>query len=275
MKSLAARMPSLPSMPPGLDLQQLWGQNHWHQRWEVFPGVFTPGHNPVDFLCQAIGLPGDLRGQRVLDVGAWHGCFSFECERRGAEEVVALSLEDPETNGFQRLHRALNSRVRYVQQSVYSLDPKELGEFDLVLFLGVLYHLRYPLLAIDRLRTVCRGKVLIESHVIDNYFEIETWRGKKIVPLNKIHRHLSAVPLWRFYPGPELNNDPSNWFGPNIKAVQEAFTSAGFQVTVLERWGDRATFTAQPQADLRQSLKGSYEAWQAGLLFPANPSSPP
>jgi len=116
------------------DSAALFDGIHWHQHWEVSPGVFTPGRNPVAKLCDRIRLPADLRGQRVLDVGAWNGCFSFECERRGADEVVALSLEHPDENGFNRLKAILSSRVEYVRQSIYTIDPKSLGAFDLVLF---------------------------------------------------------------------------------------------------------------------------------------------
>ncbi|RME70243.1 MAG: hypothetical protein D6781_06735 [Verrucomicrobia bacterium] len=69
---------------------ELFAGIHWHQRWEIAPGLFTPGRNPVAPICDAAGLPARLDGLRVLDVGAWNGCFSFECERRGAAEVVAL-----------------------------------------------------------------------------------------------------------------------------------------------------------------------------------------
>lgn len=237
----------LPPAPPNFDLVKLLGNTPWHQRWEVFPGVFTPGVNPVAAICERIGLPDDLTGRRVLDVGAWHGCFSFECERRGAAEVVALSLEDPDAVGFTRLKAVLGSQVRYVRGSAYTLDRSELGEFDIVLFLGVLYHLHHPLLAIDRLRGVCRDLVLIETHVID-------------VP------ELARVPMWRFYPRDELNADPSNWFGPNVQAVLEAFDSAGFRTLLLERWDDRAAFCAQAAAPLGQSLRETYEAWEGNRV---------
>jgi tRNA (mo5U34)-methyltransferase len=242
------QLPVLPTAPPGFDLQCLLGNTPWHQRWEVFPGVFTPGVNPVATICDRIGLPGDLTGQRVLDVGAWHGCFSFECERRGAAEVVALSLEDPDAVGFMRLKAVLDSQVRYVRGSVYTLDRGELGEFDVVLFLGVLYHLRHPLLAIDRLRTVSRGIALIETHVIDKQ--------------GTLPADLLRVPIWRFYPHDELNADPSNWFGPNCQAVLDAFDSAGFRTLLLDQWDDRAAFCAQPAAPLALSLRETYEAWE-------------
>src|SRR5712691_5486106 len=159
-------MAPAPPAPAGLDVKQLFDGAHWHQGWEVFRGVSTPGPHPVSLLCANTQLPADLTGKRVLDVGAWNGCFSFECERRGASEVIAYSLENPEVTGFRRLKAALGSKVEYVQGSVYSLSPEKFGTFDLILFFGVLYHLRYPLLAIDRMRTVSKGDVLIETHTM-------------------------------------------------------------------------------------------------------------
>src|SRR5713226_8698296 len=111
---------------------------YWHQRWEIEPGVFTPGVNDVGMLLNAVRFPDRIDGLRVLDIGAWNGCFSFECERRGASEVVAYSLENPDESGFNRLKSLLNSRVSYIEGSVYALSPEKLGFFDVILFFGVL-----------------------------------------------------------------------------------------------------------------------------------------
>ena len=77
--------------------------------------------------CERVQLPADLTGKRVLDIGAWNGGYSFECERRGAAEVVAYSLENPDVTGFNRLKALLGSRVRYVQGSVYTLSPERVA----------------------------------------------------------------------------------------------------------------------------------------------------
>ena len=248
----------LPPAPSGFSAGSLFQGVHWHQRWELFPGVFVPGKNDVQFVFDAVQLPADLTGKRVLDVGAWNGCFSFECERRGASEVVALSLEDVAVTGFERLKQALGSKVRYVNGSVYNLSPQQFGAFDVILFFGVLYHLRYPLLAIDRLRAVCRGEVFIETHVLDRY----SWlRG-----LGFFGRFLGRnTPIWRQYREFELHReDQSNWFGPNIVAVREAFESAGFDIAHTRSWSDRAGFRARVRAVPERLLKYTYES------FPAN-----
>jgi tRNA (mo5U34)-methyltransferase len=227
----------LPLPPAEFSKDVLFEGIPWHQGWNVFEGVRLPGRNSVEELSERIQLPSDLTGKRVLDIGAWNGAFSFECERRGASEIVAFSLENPETSGFNRLKSLLGSKVRYVTGSVYNLQDYDLGTFDIVLFLGVLYHLRYPLLAVDRLRNVCAGELFIETHIIDDVAEYA---------------------IWRFYPGAELANDPSNWFGPNIPAVVTAFQTAGFEISFLDSWGARASFKATPGGSFA-AFENTYE----------------
>jgi tRNA (mo5U34)-methyltransferase len=235
----------IPTAPEDLDTEQLFGGVHWHQRWQVFRGVYTPGINPIDAMCVAMLLPLDLSGKRVLDLGAWNGCLSLECERRGADEVVAVSLEDPSRTGFLRLQQALGStRTRYRSGSVYDLNPDELGTFDIVLFCGVLYHLRYPLLALDNIRRVCRGEVFVETFVTDAQFLART-AGVNDRVRRGFLAPTESVPVWQFFRLDELHGDPSNWFGPNVTAVVEAFNSAGFDTRFLARFGpNRATFRA-------------------------------
>ena len=247
---------SLPPPPKGFSTEPLFEGVHWHQGWDIFQGVRLPGRNSVEEMCKRIQLSSDLTGKRVLDIGAWNGAFSFECERRGASEVVAFSLENPETSGFSRLKSALESKVKYVTGSVYNLYEYELGKFDVVLFLGVLYHLRYPLLAIDRLQNVCGGDLLIETHIVDE---------------------IAEYPIWRFYPGADLGNDPSNWFGPNIVAVITAFQTAGFDISLLDRWGSRASFKATPTGSItafENTYEGQSHELQSRLNLP-RPGLPP
>jgi tRNA (mo5U34)-methyltransferase len=247
--------------PEGFDRDLFFAPHRWHQRWEIFHGIFTPGINSVDQICDFIGLPKDLRGLRVLDIGAWNGCFSFECERRGALEVVALSLENSRQSGFLRIREAIGSRVvKYEQSSVYDISPDRLGSFDIVLFLGVLYHLRYPLLAIDKIRPLCEGTVFVETHVIDNHFVVRHENGTSVSTLDKCSEKLTAIPLWRFYKDDELNKgDRSNWFGPNVRGVIEGFETAGFETRLITTWGDRGAFQAISKKPLAESLEKTYE----------------
>jgi tRNA (mo5U34)-methyltransferase len=262
MPRLDERSIASPREPPaGFDPKEAFAGVHWHQSWEVFRGVVTPGLNSVQQLCGRVRLPVDLTGRRVLDIGAWNGGYSFECERRGAAEVVAYSLENPDVTGFNRLKALLGSRVRYVQGSVYTLSPEQVGEFDLILFFGVLYHLRYPLLAIDRIRCVSRGEVLIETHTLTSRHLLRGlfWPLGALSGLAAIFR---GTPLWRQYKEYELHaEDQSNWFGPNIKAVIESFETAGFSVQHLGSWdwGARSAFRAVAVPVPSRMRDGTYE----------------
>jgi tRNA (mo5U34)-methyltransferase len=254
-------MTQAPEPPAGFDPERAFAGVHWHQSWEVFRGITTPGRNSVSRLCRRVRLPADLAGKRVLDIGAWNGGYSFECERRGAGEVVAYSLENPDVTGFNRLKALLGSRVRYVQGSVYTLSPEQMGEFDLILFFGVLYHLRYPLLAMDRIRSVSCGDVLIETHTLTSWHLLRApfWLFGALFGLAAIFR---GTPLWRQYKEYELHpEDQSNWFGPNIKAVVESFETAGFSVQHLASWdwGTRSAFRAVAAPMPSRMRDGTYE----------------
>jgi tRNA (mo5U34)-methyltransferase len=222
----------------------------------MFDDVETPGTNSVEAMCDALSLPEDLSGKRVLDVGAWNGCLSFECERRGAHEVVALSPEDPDWSGFHRIRQAIGStRARYVRGSIYDLNPEELGYFDVVVCCGILYHLRYPLLGIDNLRRVCTGELFVETQVCDHYVLARGRRGLKWTRLAQAARGLAETALWQFYRLGELRGDASNWFSPTRAAVLQALESAGFEAEFLRQVTDeRATFRAKVKEGLPEFL---------------------
>lgn len=176
-------------------------------------GLRTVGiHDPLTRL-PLLGLPESLAGLSVLDVGAWDGFFAFECERRGAARVVAadyFSWHGPGWGtkaGFEMAREALGSRVEDVDVDVMDLAPERIGTFDLVLFLGVLYHLRDPLGALERVASVTRGTTILET----------------VVDCVGVSR-----PVVAFYPGQELNNDPTNWWGPNPAAVIGMLQAVGF-----------------------------------------------
>jgi tRNA (mo5U34)-methyltransferase len=239
---MSGLLKNIPAAPAGFDKDQFFSGVYWHQKWQVFRDIFTPGVNSIEQMCADLDLPENLSGKRVLDIGAWNGCLSFECERRGAREVVALGPEDPHLTGFYKLADILKSRrVSYVYGTVYDLNPSKLGYFDVVLFCGVLYHLRYPLLGIDNIRRVCKGDVYAETVVSDLQLIVQEGKTPQRVPMEELSPRLLSLPLWQFYRMNELDDDYSNWFGPNCEAVVQAFESAGFATRLLKQCG-RATF---------------------------------
>ena len=140
----------------------------WHQI-NLGDGIVTPGRNDSRKHLASIRLPEDLSGKSVLDVGTWDGFYAFEAERRGATRVVAMDSycwnRGTGKAGFDLARRALGSRVEDRQIDLLDLSPETVGTFDVVLFLGVLYHLPHPLLCLEKLASVTAEQLIVETHV--------------------------------------------------------------------------------------------------------------
>jgi tRNA (mo5U34)-methyltransferase len=235
------------------------GSRQWYHSIEIEPGLVTPGAHPLEELRQVlehVKLPASLDGLSVLDIGAWDGFFSFEAERRGAARVVAYDVTPEDYFGFSTAKALLGSKVDYVQGSVYELTREVVGTFDVVLFAAVLYHLRYPLLALDRIHDVCDGYMLLETHCLDNCVLLDDGTA---TTLERIDPRLSRIPLYRFYPANELNGDYSNWFSPNRRAIEAGLRTAGFEPTLLSEWGDRIAYKAAKVEGVPEYLQETYE----------------
>jgi tRNA (mo5U34)-methyltransferase len=218
----------------------------WHSI-DLGHGIATKGVKTRESLqseLESLRLP-DLRGKTVLDIGAWDGFFSFEAERRGARRVLALdhyiwALDFPNyrqycsdcnergvvpmpgqrtphwqpdklpgKRGYDTAHRALDSKVETMVGDFMTMDLEPLGTFDVVLFLGVLYHMENPLASLRRVASLSNGSAIIETHamVIPGYEHLE---------------------ICEFYSSNQLARDVSNWWGPNLKALEGMCRAAGF-----------------------------------------------
>jgi tRNA (mo5U34)-methyltransferase len=202
----------------------------WHEI-ELAPGIVTPGEDSNRMklpILDALGLPPDLRGKRALDIGCSDGYFSFELERRGAE-VVAIDFVPETYTGFATARKILGSGVDYRMDNVYNLTLEGYGRFDVVLFLGVLYHLRKPLAALDAIRSVMPegAQLFVGTMLIDEYFLLPDGSTTTLDAVNPL---LKDVPLWQAYPGDTLNGDFTNCFAPNRRALEAALQEAQFRV---------------------------------------------
>jgi tRNA (mo5U34)-methyltransferase len=202
----------------------------WHEI-ELAPGIVTPGDDSNRMklpILDALGLPRDLRGQRALDIGTSDGYFAFELERRGAA-VVAIDFVPETYTGFATARTILGSQAEYRMDNVYNLTPESYGAFDVVLFLGVLYHLRKPLAALDAIRSVMRegAQLFVGTMLIDEYFLLPDGSTTTLDAVNPL---LKDVPLWQFFPGDSLNGDYTNVFAPNRRALEAALAESQFRV---------------------------------------------
>lgn len=194
----------------------------WFHKIDLGHGIVTPGIDDSPAKFKLMRIPESLAGKSVLDIGAYDGFFSFEAERRGASRVLAtdhycwLGTGMGDGQGFKIAHAALQSRVEAKLIAVEDISPATVGIFDVVLFLGVLYHAPDPLRYLRAARSVCREMLILETH----YDALDYPR-----------------PAMVFYPGATLNNDPSNFWGPNVRCVAEMLKEVGFQkLTIFPPW---------------------------------------
>jgi SAM-dependent methyltransferase len=211
----------------------------WHQRLQLSKDVFSPGVNDIEALLNLTGVPDRLDGLSVLDIGTCNGGAAFIAEQRGADRVVAVDIYDPSWFGFDRLAEALDSKAEFVKASIYELPGVLAEEFDIVLCLGVLYHLRHPLLAIDSLRTLTHGRLYVETAVCTDDSKFSTSE---------------------FHPG-AYRGDSSNWFIPSERCLRDWFATSGFTVERTQVWPEddpsRALLVGTPTE--RDFLTASYE----------------
>jgi len=194
---------------------------------QTAPDHFLGDYPAVKWRRFANALPTDLQGKTVLDIGCNAGFHSIEMKRRGADRVVGIDLEDMYLEQARFAANLCGVELELRKLSVY--DVAELGErFDIVLFMGVLYHLRHPLLALD----------LIREHVVKDLFVFQSLqRGSpEVEPLQENY------PFWEYgvfeRPGfPRLHfienrfsDDQTNWWIPNRACSEAMLRSAGFEI---------------------------------------------
>ncbi len=172
-------------------------------------------------------LPPDLTGCRALDIGCNAGFYSFELARRGAE-VTAIDIEPRylEQARWAALLFGLEALLTLRQASVYELAAVR-DRFDLVCFLGVLYHLRHPLLALDVVRGVTGGTMILQTLTMPGEEVLEPPESIQLGERELMRE--SGWPVMAFIEG-QLEEDPTNWWAPSHACVEALIRSAGFRI---------------------------------------------
>lgn len=209
------------------ELRRRVGAQAWFHRIDLGHGIVTPGIDETQRKLGWLRLPESFAGKSVLDIGAWDGAFSFEAERRGASRVLAVdsvAWQEPAWGpkgfgtkaGFELAREALGSGVEDTTLGDFDeLSPQRVGTWDVVLYLGVLYHMKHPWFSLERVAGVCEDLLILETHA----------------DLLELRRPAMAI-----YPGAELNDDASNWCGPNLAALEAMLRTEGFRsVEVVHR----------------------------------------
>jgi len=194
---------------------------------QTAPDHFLGDYPTFKWRTFAHAIPDDLTGKSVLDIGCNAGFYSIEMARRGATRIVGIDSEDTYLEQARFAAEVEGFNIEFRKLSIYEVAQLE-EQFDWVLFMGVLYHLRHPLLALD----------LIHEHVARDWLVFQSMqRGSRVVP-----------PLEKDYPFEETRifdqtgfpamyfierryaHDPTNWWVPNQACVEAMLRSAGFEI---------------------------------------------
>jgi len=212
-----------------LNFSDQLAEKGWCHSFRLPDGTLIDGYNSLRNLHERYSrfpIPPNLSGTRVLDIGTWDGWFAFEAERHGAEVTAIDCIEVP---NFLEIRRQLSSRVDYRIVDLYDVPAAGLGQFDIVFFLGVLYHLKHPLLALEIVCSLTRDIALVESFVTDS----GTWQ-----------EHQGDIPTMEFYETDELGGQLDNWIGPTVGCLLALCRSAGFARVDLLHAADQSALVA-------------------------------
>jgi tRNA (mo5U34)-methyltransferase len=228
------------------ELRDHLGRMSWYHAIDFGHGVVSPGMKPLEVIDREWRMFGfdDLSSSSLLDIGGVDGAYAFRAERAGASPVAVLDHYvwsiDPDAYGrlyrrsveagttppaphetdlwdpdrlpgrwrFDTARQLLGSRVQALAGDFMDCDLAAVGTWDIVLFLGVLYHMEDPLRALRRVFAVTRRQAIIETEAV-------------VIPGH-------PEPLWRFFPHGELNHDRTNWWAPNLGALLGLVGAAGF-----------------------------------------------
>ena len=145
----------------------------FYHRIKLTENITTPGinrkqiHKNIDQIRKL-----DLKGKKVLDIGCRDGIYSFEAEKMGASEVIAID-NDISKPAVEFLIPFLNSKVQMHEMNLFDLNEKSFGKFDVIIFPGTLYHLRYPFQALKIITNILKedGILLIETAILQESFD--------------------------------------------------------------------------------------------------------
>lgn len=195
-------------------------------------GVFTaPNHFLGDFPNVkwkhiSAAIPTDLAGASVLDIGCNGGFYCLEMKKRGAGRVLGVDVDDRYLKQARFAAETLGMSIEFRKTSVYEIDRIE-GQFDIVLFMGVLYHLRYPLFALDKIVKKVRGTLVFQT-MIRGSENARKWEDDYHFWNKQIFED-DDYPRMYFVEN-SYANDPTNWWIPNRGAAEGMLRSSGLRI---------------------------------------------
>jgi len=238
------------SLPADQISQRVSELGEWFHNLDLHGVRTAPHHFLGDFpsikwkwISEAI--PQDLTGATVLDVGCNGGFYSIEMKKRGARRVLGIDVDDRYLNQARFAAETLGLEIELEKCSVYGAHELP-GQFDYVLFMGVFYHLRYPLFALDNLIRKVGGKLVFQTMVRGSN-ETQSWDEDYPFWNEEIFEERNFPAM--YFIEKSYSNDPTNWWIPNRAAVEAMLRSCGL---LIESHPEPETWVCRPASVMRQ-----------------------
>lgn len=215
----------------------------WRHSIHLKNGQVTKGTKDTQADLQQFQFPPDLfKDKTVADVGACDGFFSFYAEQNGAKDVLAIdpyrwTLDERWSgmNGFNLAREINESKVKSSTELLEELSPESTGEWDIVLFLGVFYHLVNPIKILENVASIAKETLVVET------INAEYWGYRYGAPttLKDGNAYLNPFfvenPMLLYYPTDQIDGDYTTWYAPNPKYIEDFLTDQGFKTFDTKR----------------------------------------
>ncbi len=248
----------------------------WFHRIDLGDGLYTKTESvmgePVDHphgpwqTIQKL-LPGDLSGKTLLDVGCNAGFYAFEARRRGATRVLGVDGQRQHVRQGLFVRKALGLEVEFRRLNVYELGSRTVGQFDFTLALGLLYHLKHPILALEKLYEVTREILVIETAIMPP----ERTPASFTHPLGE--QQMLLHPLVYVENSAAAKEQVFNWFLPSVPALVALLRNTGFdQVEVVEVKNERAVVVCRKNK-FQAPADENFKDFRAAIKLEAGPQT--
>ncbi len=217
--------------------------------------------------------PAGLSGKTLLDVGCNAGFYSFEAKRRGAKRVLGVDGQRQHVRQGLFVRKVLGLEVEFRRLNVYELTPRDVGQFDITLALGLLYHLKHPILALENLYQVTKELLIIETAIMPPERTPESF----LHPLGE--QQMLLHPLVYVENPAAAKEQVFNWFLPSVPALTALLRNTGFaEVEVVEVKNERAVVVCRKTQSQRTSTGSSsaddaLKNFVAGLQLESGPQT--
>jgi tRNA (mo5U34)-methyltransferase len=218
-------------------------------------------------------LPRNLSGKTLIDVGCNAGFFSFEAKRRGAARVLGVDAQRHHVRQATFVRRALSLDAEFRRLSVYDLDPRDVGQFDVTLALGLVYHLKHLVFALENLFRVTRELLIVESAIYPTP-ESRDLSGRRAREGEPDPARGHAMHLLAYVENPpDAKEAIYNWFLPSAGSLVALLKNVGFESVEVDQYKlDRAVFVCR-KTSARADSSRKLEGLRAAVALEEGPSA--